>query len=267
MRLEHGRIYQQMGDILRKLGPPTEIEGCLFEGNRNLGPAGEPLVVRSRPQTDPRSYPDLTGGSLGPQWWRQRPGGVPLRQGVEAQQAQANTPTASTEDRLRLGQTLKSQGELLRLDGKWTEAASAFDRSITELERALAMDVKHPEIRNALALAIEARAWLHREVGELSLAEKNYRRALDLLERLVTEFPTVPRHREWLAKVCNSLGILAHETSRLDDAEAHLRREIPLVEQLAQDFPYQPEFRRELARALNVLGDELRLRETSPRPT
>ena len=83
-----------------------------------------------------------------------------------------------------------------------------FDRSITELEAALALDAKHAEIRDELALAIEARGWIYRELGALALAEKNYRRALDLLEKLVSDFPTVPRHREWLAKVCNSLGIL-----------------------------------------------------------
>ena len=155
---------------------------------------------------------------------------------------------------------MKSQGELLRLNGKWTEAASAFDRSITELERALSLDATHAEIRDELALAIEARGWVHRELGELSLAEKSYRRALELLNKLVAEFPTVPRHREWLAKVCNSLGILGQETGRLDEAEVQLRREIPLVERLSQDFPDQPEYRRELARALNVFGGVLRHR-------
>ena len=260
VRLEHGRIYQQMGDILRKLGRlPRSKDAYLkaieildsLANHSSSGPDPKRTLARTR-----TLLADLLVRSGGDKGQAESL----YAKALEAQQAQANTSTASTEDLLRLGQTLKSQGELLRLDGKWTEAASAFDRSIIELERALALDVKHPEIRNALALAIEARAWVHREVGVISLAEKNYRRALDLLERLVAEFPTIPRHREWLAKVCRSLGILAHETNRLDEAEAHLRREIPLVEQLAQDFPYQPEYRREQARALNVLGDDLRLR-------
>ena len=260
VRLEHGRIYQQMGDIQRKLGRLPRSKDAYLKAIDIL----EPLANHSASGPDPKRALARTRTLLADLLVRS--GGDKgqaeslYAKALEAQQAQANTPTASTEDRLRLGQTLKSQGELLRLDGKWTEAASAFDRSITELERALALDAKHAEIRDALALAIEARGWVHREVGELSLAEKNYRRALDLLDKLVAEFPTVPRHREWLAKVCNSLGILGHETGRLDEAEAQLRREIPLVERLSQDFPDQPEYRRELARALNVFGGVLRLR-------
>ncbi len=260
VRLEHGRIYQQMGDIQRKLSRLARSRDAYLKAIEIL----EPLANHSSSGPDPKRALARTRTLLADLLVRS--GGDKgqaeslYANALTAQQAQANTPTASTEDRLQLGQTLKSQGELLRLDGKWTEAASAFDRSITELERALVVDAKHAEIRDALALAVEARGWVHREVGELSLAEKNYRRALDLLDKLVAEFPTVPRHREWLAKVCNSLGILGQETGRLDEAEAQLRREIPLTERLSQDFPDQPEYRRELARALNVFGGILRLR-------
>ena len=260
VRLEHGRIYQQMGDIQRKLGRlPQSKEAYqkaieILEPLANHSSAGlESKRALARTRTLLADLLVRNGGDKGQ-------AESLYAKALEAQQAQANSPTTSIEDRLRLGQTLKSQGELLRINGKWTAAASVFDRSITELEQALSLDAKYAEIRDALALAIEARGWVHREQGELSLAEKSYRRALDLLDKLVAEFPTVPRHREWLAKICNSLGILGQETGRLDEAEAQLRREIPLVERLSQDFPNQPEYRRELARALNVFGGVLRLR-------
>ena len=160
---------------------------------------------------------------------------------------------------MRLGATMKSQGDLLRHNGKFAEAAQAYDQSIASLELARASAPKHSEIRDNLAMAIEARGWIHRELGELTKAEADYWRALDLLDKLVVEFPMVSRHRESLAKVCNSLGILGQETGRLDMAGVQLRRERALVERLSQDFPDRPEYRRELARALNVFGGVLRL--------
>ncbi len=249
-----------MGDIQRKLGRLPKSKEAYLKAIEILQPLADHPSARLEPKRTLARTHTLLADLL------VRNGGDKgecesfYAKALEAQQTLAKDPKASTEDRLRIGQTLRSQGELLRLNGKWNEAASAFDRSITQLEAALALDAKHAEIRDELALAIEARGWVHRELGALALAEKNYRRALDLLEKLVSDFPTVPRHREWLAKVCNSLGILAQETGRLDEAETQLRREIPLVERLSQDFPDQPEYRRELARALNVFGGVLRLR-------
>jgi eukaryotic-like serine/threonine-protein kinase len=264
VRQEHGRIYQQMGDIQRKLGRLPESKQSYLKAIEILEPlashaaAGpEPRRALARARTLLADLLVRSGGDKGQ--------AEPLyTKAAEAQQALAAAPAAlpaaATEDRLRLGQTVKSQGDLLRLSGKWTEAKDAYDRAIADLELAQASATKNPEIRDNLAMAIEARGWIYRELGEVTPAENDYRRALDLLDKLVAEFPTVPRHRESLAKVCNSLGIIGQETGRLDDAEVQLRREVPLVERLSQDFPDRPEYRRELARALNVFGSVLRLR-------
>ena len=71
-------------------------------------------------------------------------------QALEVQQALARAPTATTEDHLRLGQTLKSRGDLLRLNGQSTPAKSMFDEAVGVLGQALAADAKHSEIRNEL---------------------------------------------------------------------------------------------------------------------
>ena len=163
-------------------------------------------------------------------------------------------PAATTEDRLRLGQTFKSQADLLRLNGHFAQARPAFDQAIAELERAHAADAEQAEVRNELALAVDARGWVNREIGDFTAAENDFRRAFELLEKLVAEFPTVPRHREVLAKVCNSLGMLEKDTGRLDEAEIHLRRQVPLARRLAEDFPDRPEYRTILGRALSNLG-------------
>ena len=86
------------------------------------------------------------------------------------------------------------------------EARPVYDQAIAELERAAAADAKHAEARNELALAIDARGWIHRELGDLAAAEADYRRAVEMLEKLVAEFPTVPRHREALARALQQPG-------------------------------------------------------------
>jgi tetratricopeptide (TPR) repeat protein len=128
---------------------------------------------------------------------------------------------------------------------------------VNALDQALATDPKHPEIRNELALADDARGWINRELGEIKAAAQDYRHSLDVLDRLVADFPTAPRYRESMAKACNSLGLLEETTGSLVEAEAYYRRELPLVERLAQDFPDRPEHGRELARTLWNLGNIL----------
>ena len=180
-----------------------------------------------------------------------------FKQALATQQVLANPqkdPSATTEDRLHLGQTSKSQADLLRLNGHFAQAKPVFDQGIAELQRAHTADAEEAEVRNELALAVDARGWVNREIGDFTAAENDFRRALELLEKLVAEFPTVPRHREVLAKVCNSLGMLEKDTGRVEEAETHLRRQVPLARRLAEDFPARPEYRTILGRALSNLG-------------
>ena len=81
------------------------------------------------------------------------------------------------DDRLRLGQTLKSQADLLRLNGGFSRAGAVFGQAIAEFEQALANDAQNPEIRNELALAVDARGWVKRELGDMQAAERDFRRA------------------------------------------------------------------------------------------
>ncbi len=257
VRLEHGRAYQQMGDIHRKLGRLSESEKAYGQAVDMLQPLTDRADVgRVAKQSLARSRTLLADLLVRRGADKGRADDL-YREALEAQKILADAKldsTSTTEDILRLGQTLKSQADLLRLNGKFPEARPVYDQTIAELERAHAADAKHPVIRDELALAIDARGWIHRELGDMTKAEADYRRALDLLEKLVAQFPTVPRHREALARALNSLGLIEESTSRLADAEGHLRRELDLVERLAKDFPDRPEHQRELARTLSNLG-------------
>ena len=260
VRLEHGRAYQQMGDILRKLGRLPESETAYRKAVEMLQPLAAAADAKHDAKQSLARTRTLLADLLVRRGADKDQAGPLYSQALEAQRALADVkqdPAATNEDILRLGQTLKSQGDLLRLNGKDPQAGPVYDQAVAELERAVAADAKHAEIRDELALAIDARGWIQREMGDLAKAEDDFRRAGDLLEKLVAEFPTVPRHREALAKALNSLGLIEESTGRLADTEGHLRRELELVDRLAKDFPDRPEHQRELARTLSNLGSVL----------
>jgi serine/threonine-protein kinase len=281
VRLEHARAYQQTGDIQRKLGHYSDSERAYHRALEIL----ESLAKDSRASRELKQTLARTRVLLGDLLVRS--GGdkgqaAPLyQQALEVQQVLVSAPAASDEDRLRLGQTLKSQGDLLSLNGKLAEAKSSYDKAITVLEQAQTFHdkaiaapgqvqtatPKRGELRNELALAIDARGWIYRQLGASKQAGEDYRRAQAMLEDLVKEYPTVPRHREALARACNSLGLLEEAAGSLAAAEALYRRELPLVERLAQDFPDRPEHGREVARTLSNLGNVLaRKRDAEAEP-
>jgi eukaryotic-like serine/threonine-protein kinase len=175
-----------------------------------------------------------------------------------AQKPLANAPAATVLDCLRLGQTVKSQANLLRLNGQLSQAKSVYELAIAALERAHAAEPKHPEVRNDLAIATDARRWIDREPGDVKGAERDYRPALAMLDTLLADFPSSPRYRESLARVCNSLALIEQSTGRLNDAVTHFRRELQLVDRLVLDFPDRPGHKRELVRTLMNLGNVLR---------
>jgi serine/threonine protein kinase len=259
VRLEHGRAFQQMGDLQRKLGRLAEAERSYRRSAELLWPlaAGGPAAAQRQAAEALARTRTLLGDLLVRRGADQGQAEDLYRQAQEAQRllaAGAKEPAATAEACLRLGQTLKSQADLIQLNGGFARATPVYDQAIAELEQAHAADARRAEIRNELALALDARGLVHRDQGQVPPAEQDFRRALELLDKLVAEFPTVPRHRETLAKVCNSLGLLEQDLGHLANAEALLRRELPLVERLAQDFPDRPEHRRELARSLVNLG-------------
>jgi serine/threonine protein kinase len=255
VRLEHGRVYQLMGDIQRKLARPAESE----DAYRNALEIFEPLAAAAQASPVTKRALARTRALLGDLLIRhgdnKRQAETLYQQAIDAQKGLAFRPEAAPEDQLRLGQTQKSQGYLLRLNGKLAEAAAVYDQAVNVLEQAVAGSAAHPEVRNDLALVIDARGWIHRELGELGPAEAAYRKAMQLLQDLVKEFPTAPRHREALARAYNSLALIEKDAGRLADAETHLRLELPLVDRLASDFPDHPEYSRELARTLMNLGN------------
>lgn len=254
VKLEHGRAYQQMGDIERKLGRLTDSEHAYRQAAAVLEPlAKEPHGGHEAKRLLARTY-TLLGDVLVRRGGDKAEPGLLYGQAIKLQQALADLPTAAALDHLALGQTLKSQADLLRLDGQFSQAKTVYDQALAALERAHAADTKSSEIRHDLALAADARGLVYRELGDVNAARQDLHRALNVLDALVAEFPTLPRYREALAKACNSLGLLEQDTGHLSDAEGFIRRELPLVERLTQDYPDRPEHRRELARALYNLG-------------
>ena len=265
MQLEHGRAFERMGDIQRKLGNVQEADTSYRHALGIL----EPLHSRRPGDADTRRALALTQTRLGDLMLRrgQNDAAAPFfRQALDLQQAQAGSPNATTQDRWLLGRTLKSQADFERLKGDFTGARSVYTQAISTLQNAAASG--QSDISNDLALAENAQGQLLLDLGELKLAEEQFRGALALLGPLVAEFPTIPRFRESLATARNSLGLIEQRDGRNADCEVQYRRELEDEERLAQDFPDRPEFRREVARASmnlgNLLEDEGRMGEAEP---
>ncbi|MHB1557678.1 MAG: protein kinase domain-containing protein [Isosphaeraceae bacterium] len=270
VRLEHGQAWWQMGDFERKLGRLAESEAAYGKAIGLLEPlaAGRDGAIAVEARRSLARTRTLLGDLLVRRGADRGRANVLYRQALEAQLALAGgakekgkdrAEAATTGDIVGLGQTFKSQADLLRHDGKFAEARQTYRRAISELGRALAADAGHPVARNELALAHDARGLVETELGDATAAEADFGRAIELLEKLVAEFPTASRHREVLAGACSHLGWLEAGAGRLDQAEAHLRREVALDERLAGDFRDRPEYRRELARGLTKLGHILQV--------
>jgi eukaryotic-like serine/threonine-protein kinase len=266
VRLEHGRAYQQMGDIQRKLldGKPA-AERSYTKALELLEPlAKDTGLGRAARRSLARAQCRLADLLVRQGDAEKRAGGL-YHTSLETQRALVKEAGASAVDRLRLGQTLKSQANLLRQSGQPKPASLDYDAAIAILETVPEGDENRNEAQTALALAIDSRGWIQFELGDLAGAEKDYRRALELLAGLVKKFPTIPRHREALARACNSLGLIETSTGRPAEAEGHFRRELPLVERLSEDFQEQGEYQRLLARTLmnleRVLSEQNRAKE------
>ena len=253
VQLEHGKAYQRMGDIHRKLGRLDQANDAFRRALELL----EPLHTATPADDAVTRALGLTRTRLGDLLVRrgQNDQADPLyRQAADLQRTLAAAPGAAVEDQWLLARTLKSQADLMRRRGEFAGARPVYHQAIDVLEKASAAAPAQSDVRNDLALTEDALGLLLLELGDSKPAEEAFRRALALLEPLIAEFPTVPRFREALAKATNSLGMIEQGDGRWADGEAHYRRELAEADRLAQDFPDRPEFRREVARACGNLG-------------
>ena len=267
VRLEHGRIYQRMGDIQQKFGR-TEAAEAAF---RKAITFYELLELESPADHDVRRALAVTQTRLGELLLRhnQIEAAEQLFQQAESRlTALAANPDATATDLWLLARTLRARGELLRRRGNIVEARPFELRACDLLETAHNATPDAPEIRNDLALAYDSLGRLLREFGETDASERAFRRAYDLLDQLVASFPTMPRYRESLFHACNGLGGVEYATGRWSAAETHWRRQFREAERLAQDFPDRPEFQRFLAGGSanlgGILAEQNRLDEAQP---
>ena len=226
VRLEHGRAYQQMGDIQRKLGrlgdseaayrqaiamlePLAGAAGAGREAKRSLARTrtllGDLLVRRGadKGQAGPLYAPGPRGAA--------RPG---RRQAGPGRHHRGHPPPgpdlqepgrpAAARRQVRRGQAGLRPGH---------RRARAGARPPTPSTPRPATSWRWPSTPAAGSTA----SW-----ATLAAAEADYRRAVELLEKLVAEFPTMPRHREALARACNSLGL-----ARAGHRPARRRRDPP----------------------------------------
>ena len=199
VRLEHGRVYQQMGDIQRKLGD-CRNRNKPTEGDRNPGATGEPCKSAGPSRGGHWPVPARLLADLLVRSGGDKDKAEPLYgKALDAQQALARLRRPPPRS-FRLGQTLKSQGDLCAQWSVRPRQGGLRSSDRRARSRHVAADAKHSEIRNDLALATDARGWIYRELGDAKACRSETTGALTLLDALVAEFPTVPRYRESLAR-------------------------------------------------------------------
>src|SRR5208283_3842884 len=129
VKLEHGRAFQRMGDINRKLGDLDKANDNYQRALQIL----EPLHSSEPDNGDVRRALALTQTRLGDLMLRrgQNDQAKPLYQGaLTLEQAAASAPNSADDDRWLLARTLKSQADLLRLKGDFTGSRAVYEQAI-----------------------------------------------------------------------------------------------------------------------------------------
>jgi eukaryotic-like serine/threonine-protein kinase len=157
VRLEHGHVYQLMGDIQRKLGRLPEAKHEYLKTIEILQSLANSMSAKIESRRSLARTRTLLADLLVRSGDDKDQAEALYSQALEAQKALASAPLATSEDRLRLGVTLRSVGDLLRQNGKFSEAEQAYGHAINSLELASASAAANSEIRENLAMAIEAR--------------------------------------------------------------------------------------------------------------
>ena len=123
---------------------------------------------------------------------------------------------------LDLFQNLDNQVRGLIDDGKVEEARKTADSAVGEARTSTADNVKKgPE----LALSLEIKGDLHRQLEEYEEAASNYEEAISLLG-------TDPEHTESLGRICASLAVVHDIEGNTMGAKSHYERAIACFERL-----------------------------------
>ncbi|KAL6063505.1 DUF4062 domain-containing protein [Balamuthia mandrillaris] len=169
-----------------------------------------------------------------------------LQMATEAQQAESG----SQEQAEQKAAALDSLAYLLRLRGKYTEAAPLYQQAVALREKILGKE--HPD----LAQSINSLAILYRHQGKYKDAEPLYQRALEIRKKAFGE-----THVE-VAQSYNSLGCLNQDMGRYEVAEAHFQRAIALREQLCG--PNHPDVAMSITNLAGLYLDQNRYAEAAP---
>jgi tetratricopeptide (TPR) repeat protein len=253
VKLEHGRIYQRMGDIHAKFGQQREAERAYDRAIALIAPLAQ-AAPRDAEAARAQAVAWTRLGNLLFRQDRTDEAGHLYAQAEDLLRPLAAAADAPVQDTWLLARTLRDKAELLRRKGQIEAARGANVASLELLQKAHAADPKEPEIRCDLATANDVLSRLHREFGETDARRQAARRAYELIDGLVAEYPTVPRYREALYNACNSAGGLEYETGHWPEAEVYWRREYREAERLSQDYPDRPDYKHHLAGGNANLG-------------
>jgi tetratricopeptide (TPR) repeat protein len=145
---------------------------------------------------------------------------------------------------------------VLRRTKRAAEAERTIDEAVVLL-RAAAGSRQDPNVRVALAKALQSRCAILADRGAPDVAESVQREALAVHATLAADYPAVPDYRYELAKAQFNLAILSQLADRPDEALAAFRDAASTSLRLADDFPKVTEYRVLLARARTAHAEAL----------
>ncbi len=264
VRLERGRAYQRMGDILLKLGRRDEAEKSYRKAAELIG-----AVAADFPsETEPKHHLANARASLGVLLADRGDfaGAMPLFEDARSiQNPLVAAGQATPRDRLFLARADKGLAEVHRKRAENSEAVLLFKEACSVLEPASDFKDELLPARKVVADARDRLGLIYKETGKFDLAAESFNAEAAAMGAVVDEFPTMPGPRQALANALRSQGLVQQRLEGQGDAAlASLRRASEMADRLTKDFPLRPDYRRDAAKCHNNLGQILYFRGDLP---
>ncbi|HEY2154767.1 MAG TPA: protein kinase [Isosphaeraceae bacterium] len=257
VRLERGRAYQRMGDILLKLGRRDEADKAYRKASGLIGAVAADFPGESEPKHHLANAKASLGVLLSDRG--DFAGAKTLFEDARSiQNPLVAAGQATPQDRLFLARADRGLAEVHRKRGENSEAVLLFQAACSVLEPASDFKDEFLPARKVTADARDRLGLIYKETGKLDLAAESFNVEAGVMQAVVDEFPTIPGPRQALVNAMRSLGLVQQKLEGQGEAAlASLRRAAESADRLTKDFPLRPEYRRDAAKCHNNLGQIL----------
>lgn len=257
-RLEQALCYDNLGELLAKLGRPKDANRALAEARESLlqlveTGKNDPSAYRQElakcydhlgnllRDTDPKRAQQLYKNSLA------------LRVGLVEQFPDM------LDYRQEMATSLNNIAIAMLAAGDAAHAHQAFDEALQYQERLVSLTPLDKDFRRELASSYANAAIFLQQKNVFQDAEKYYGQSIQHLDQLVKRDPTVPDYLRDAATVWQNLSVLQLQQRQANQALESARKSLDLRERLARQWPQVPIYQQDLAQGCKNLGTLLQL--------